>query len=261
MPLQADSTHDDGNGDAPDRNQGAVSGKLRIALETDRVEECAAVGQHDQTADSRAQDARVKPSHEPGRDRRGHDAAEEERTDDWKREDREVQRNQEADTCTERYDELTRVDRADHLAWGHATRGEQRGSRDRPPAATADGIKETGCESKRNEKRHAQRSRANLDASSQERKADEHVGPEDNQEERDPGPGRLSVDIAQQRRASERPHPTGEGQPAHGFPVGVAELPVRGARGEGGPDFGQMELAEATAGTRPAASSSVVEVS
>ena len=77
------------------------------------------------------------------------------------------------------------------------------------PAATANRIEKTGYQSKRNEKGHAQRSLSDLHAPAQERKANEHVGAEDDQDQRDPGPGRVAVEIAQYGRAGERTHTAG----------------------------------------------------
>ena len=55
--LQTDAAHDRGDGEAPDDDEDYVGGNLRIPLETNRVDERPAIGQHDQATDRRAEDA------------------------------------------------------------------------------------------------------------------------------------------------------------------------------------------------------------
>src|ERR671920_1314441 len=109
----------------PDRDDSGVDDVVDPRVDADGFKESAGVGKQDYACHRCTQDPRVQVTHQPGRERRGEDAADEQRGDDAERYLREAQRDQEPKASAEGHDELACVHGTHDLARLHTPAAEK----------------------------------------------------------------------------------------------------------------------------------------
>ena len=212
-----------------------------VPLPPEGLDDGVDVGEHDQAAGGDPEHPGRQVPHQPGRERGGDHAADQQRRGEAEVDALAAEREQEAERAADRDDELRGVDRADHLAGLEPARGEQRGGADRAPATAADGVHQAGDDAERGEEDRGQPALEGRPAAAEGQEPVDDVDAEAEQQRRHPRLRRVAGDAGQERRAGERADAAGYGDDAHRAPVDVAELVVGEPGDQRGADLGEVD--------------------
>ena len=210
-------------------------------VSADRLGDGLGVGEHDQATGGDAEHAGREVADQPGGDRGGDHAADEQGAGVAPLDALRAEREDEAQRAADGDHELRGVDRADHLARLEPARRQQGGGADGTPATAADRVERAADQAHRGQHRHRRAVLERRATPAEHQEAVDHVEAEREQQAGHPRLRRVAVEAGEERRAGERADEARHGQDRDGPPVDVAELVVGEAGHQRGADLGEVD--------------------